>query len=125
MTDKPDETKACPHGQWNTDYERLVYTCPLCGAVLPFDEREVLIEKGLREREREIERKKPGILGLFGALGLPTENDNGHELWCFCAECDAQREIRLREIQKRRRNGEKPQTLLEIMAFVRSKREKH
>jgi hypothetical protein len=69
--------------------------------------------------------KKDGILGIFGALGLPTENENGHELWCFCAECDAQREIRLREIQERRRNGEKPQTLLEIMAFVRSKREKH
>jgi hypothetical protein len=65
MTDKPDETKACPHGQWNTDYERLVYTCPLCGAVIPFDEREVLIEKGLRERERESERKKPGILGIL------------------------------------------------------------
>jgi len=31
----------------------------------------------------------------------------------------------LKEIQERRRNGEKPQTLLEILAFVRSKREKH
>ena len=56
---------------------------------------------------------------LLKALGLPTEQPNGHELWCVCIECRETMTKERRAIQERIKNGDPPETLLEMLVAAR------
>lgn len=60
---------------------------------------------------------------LLKALGLPTENGNGHELGCRCEACAELSERNMREMRRRAQAGEEPKTVGELIAWMRRKRE--
>lgn len=63
-----------------------------------------------------------GVLSMLKLLGLPTENENGHEIGCSCDGCHELRRQREREIRERIRRGSPPKTVGELLAEAQRKR---
>jgi len=71
------------------------------------------------------EAKPTGIKSLLESLGFQTTLENGHDIGCSCEACQELRTARLAALKVRSQNGEKPETLIEMIALEVRKRKGH